>query len=130
MIRVAGLVLVGLIPACQSDETVAGFGAADTIWQLTELAGDPVTVRATLQFPEAGQIAGQAPCNRYSAKLTAPYPRFETGPILSTRMACPDLAQETAFFDALADMSQAELLDDTLILQNDAGRDMVFKATE
>ncbi|MEM9580800.1 MAG: META domain-containing protein [Pseudomonadota bacterium] len=43
-------------------------------------------------------------------------------------MACPDLAQETLYFDALERMSLVEVQGDTLILSNDTGEQMVFRA--
>lgn len=130
MIRAAVLTLMALIPACQSDETVAGYGAADKVWHLTELNGETFEANATLSFPEAGQIAGQGPCNRYSASMTVPYPWFQTGPVQSTRMACPDLDAENVFLTALQTMTLSEVLGDTLILRNDADQELVFKTSE
>jgi heat shock protein HslJ len=51
-----------------------------------------------------------------------------TGTIASTRRACPDLGQETAYFAALADMRFAEVAGTVLILSNKAGGEMVFQA--
>lgn len=116
------------LSACNKDETVAGYGAADKVWQLVELDDAEVAFNATLTFPETGQIAGTAPCNSYSGSMTVPYPWFDAGPLAATRMACPDLDAETAFFTALDEMSLSEVLGDTLLLSNDAGRTMVFKA--
>jgi heat shock protein HslJ len=115
--------------SCTADETVAAYGGADRVWTLTELDGAPFSARATLSFPDRGRIAGQAPCNRYFGTLTAPYPWFATDMLGSTKMACPDLAQEDAFFSALAAMTQAETLGNTLILRTDDGREMVFTAS-
>lgn len=130
MIRVGALVLVALIPACQGDETVAGYGAAGKIWHLTELNGAPFAAAATLQFPETDSIAGEGPCNRFSAAMTVPYPWFELGPIQSTDVACPDLDAETAFFEALTSMSQSEVLGNIMILRTESEEEMVFKASE
>lgn len=130
MIRLAALFLVGFIPACQADETVAGYGGAEKTWTLTELDGAPFTATATMSFPETGRIAGRAPCNNYNGEMSVPYPWFEVGPLMSTRMACPELEQEGLFFAALGEMTLSEVLGDTLILRNDAGREMVFKAAE
>ena len=113
--------------ACRGDETLRAYGAADRIWTLVELDGKPFTARASIEFPEAGKIAGQAPCNRYFADLTVPYPWFETGPIGATKMACPDLDAEAQFFEALDTMSLSEVLNNTLILSTPEGREMVFK---
>ena len=123
------LCLVTLL-ACKPDETIAGYGAADRVWVLTELDGAAFDVKATMQFPEPGVIAGDAPCNRYSGAMTTPYPWFEVGQLAVTRMACPDLAAESVFFDALSGMTQSEVSGDTLILTNEAGREMVFKASD
>ena len=111
------------------DESVAGHGAAGVTWALSELDGAPFAARATLGFPEAGRIAGQGPCNRYSGEQTVPYPWFATENITSTRRACPDLAAEQAFFAALAAMTLSEVAGDVLILRDDTGREMVFRAT-
>ena len=44
-------------------------------------------------------------------------------------MACPDLALETSYFTALSEMEFAELLGNTLLLTNEAGREMLFQAS-
>jgi len=126
------LIALGLIAlfACKPDETIAGYGAADRVWVLTELDGAAFSAKATMQFPEPGKIAGAAPCNRYSGAMTAPYPWFEAGQLAVTRMACPDIAAESAFFEALSGMTQSEVSGNTLILSNEAGREMVFKASD
>ena len=124
-------VLFGLaVTACQGDETVGGYGAADIVWTLRELDGALFEQTANLTFPEAGRIAGKAPCNSYSGTMTAPYPWFEAGPLASTRMACPDLEAENRFFAALGEMTVSEVSGKTLILSNEDGREMVFTASE
>lgn len=125
-IALCALVLAG----CRSDETVSAYGGADRLWTLVELDGAPFTKRATMSFPETEKIAGKAPCNSYSGTMSAPYPWFETGPLAVTRMACRDLAAEAEFFAALGEMTLSEVSGDTLILSNDAGREMVFNASE
>lgn len=122
------LALVLLISACRGDETLRAYGAADRVWTLTELDGKRFAARATIEFPEEGRISGQAPCNRYFADLTVPYPWFEAGPIGATKMACPDLDAEAQFFKALDAMSLSEVLNNTLILSTPEGREMVFKS--
>jgi len=114
--------------ACMSDESVAKYGAAGKTWALHEIDGAPFSARTTLEFDKAGWITGQAPCNRFSAKQTAPYPWFKTGPAIATKMACQDLKQEQVFFEALGAMSLSEVSGAALILSNDDGRSMIFKA--
>ena len=128
--RLLPLLATFCLLGCTGDETVAGYGAADRVWVLEELDGTPFAARATLLFPETGKIAGEAPCNRYSGVMTAPYPWFGATQVVSTKMACPDLDAETKFFNALSDMTLSEVLGNVMILSNDAGREMVFKSVE
>ena len=114
--------------ACVGDESLAKYGAAGKVWALSEIDGEAFGARATMEFDKAGWITGQAPCNRYSVQQKAPYPWFEAGRAMVTKMACPDLESETAFFRALSDMTLSEVGNEVLILSNDAGRTMVFKA--
>jgi len=117
------------VASCRADETVGAYGAAERVWTLSELDGAAFSQRATLSFPEAGKIAGLAPCNTYSGAMTAPYPWFEAGQLAVTRMACPELAAESRFFSALSDMTLSEVSGDMLILSNETGREMVFTAS-
>lgn len=125
---VASVMMLLAVSACQKDETVAGYGATDKLWRLIEMDGAAVDYTATLTFPQAGQIAGAAPCNSYSATMTVPYTWFGVDALTATRRACPELASETAFFAALSDMTLSEVLGNTLILSTDDGREMVFNA--
>lgn len=118
------------LTGCFQDETVSAYGAAGMTWTLKELDGVAFVQTATLTFPEPGKITGTAPCNSFSGRMTAPYPWFETGPLATTRMACPEMSAETQFFAALSDMTLSEVSGDTMILSNDAGREMVFKGVD
>lgn len=114
--------------ACTLDETVAAYGGADRVWVLESLNGAPFADRATLRFGEDGQVFGQAPCNRYFGRQTAPYPWFVLEGVGATRMACPDMLTEDVFFAALGAMSQSEVSGDVLRLANDDGEEMIFRA--
>lgn len=129
MIRYA-LLLPLMLAACPKDETISGYTDPDAVLALAELDGAPFSARATIAFPEEGVVRGTGPCNGYSADQTVPYPWFQLGPIRATRSACPDLDHETAFFDALQDMTLIEALGDTVILRNEAGREMVFRVPQ
>jgi heat shock protein HslJ len=117
-----------LAAACQADETVTAYTDGTRVFTLQSIDGIPFGATATIDLSEAGKITGQAPCNRYFAAQSAPYPWFMAGPIGSTRMACPDLVSETTFFTALELMTLAEVVGDTLILSNDTKSEMVFQA--
>ncbi|PHQ99872.1 MAG: META domain-containing protein [Marinosulfonomonas sp.] len=114
------------LTACKYDESISGYTDADAIWTLVELDDKPFTARATITFPSKGKVTGQAPCNTYASTQTVPLPWFKLGPIMSTKMACADLATEQQFFAALSEMTLAETLADTMILTSEDGREMVF----
>ena len=102
----------------------------DTVWTLTELNGTPFPATATLVFDAEGRFSGQAPCNRYSSGTAVPPPAFQAEPILSTRMACPDLDAETAYFLALSSMTEVRIAGDVMTLTNPHGDALTFTATE
>ena len=128
MIRLIAAFALLFGTACVGDESLAKYGDSGKVWSLSEIDGAAFGALATMEFDEAGWIKGQAPCNRYSVQQKAPYPWFEVGPTMATKMACPDLAAENAFFTALSAMTLSEVGNTTLILSNDAGRTMVFKS--
>ncbi|WP_425085645.1 META domain-containing protein [Ruegeria profundi] len=115
---------------CDRDETVAAYGASDWSWVLREIDGQPFEASVILQFPEEGKIAGNAPCNSYNGTLNAPYPWFAIKDLAATRAACAALEAEGVYFAALLAMTQSEVSGDVLILRNEDGHEMVFKAAE
>ncbi len=116
-----------LASAC-ADETISGYADPSATYRLLEIDGTRFEPRATITFRETGRAAGEAPCNSWSAAQSVPYPWFQLGPIAATRRACPYLAEEERFFNALGQMSLAEVQGPVLILSNDAGREMIFEA--
>jgi heat shock protein HslJ len=131
MPRALALAALVLHAAC-GDETISTVADRDATYVLTAIDGTPFPARATIRFPAADRIAGEGPCNSYTAAQSAPHPWFEPGPIAATRRACadPDDARaETEFFRALSLMRQADLSGLVLRL-TDTGRRtiMVFRA--
>lgn len=122
------ILLLFLFLAACSDETITGFSDPATTWRLKEINGAAFAARATLTFPEKGKIAGQAPCNRFAGPVDAIYPWFKTGALAVTRMACPNLADETDFLAALDAVTLAEISGPVLVLSNENGLEMVFEA--
>ncbi|ASM73458.1 MULTISPECIES: META domain-containing protein [Roseobacteraceae] len=116
--------------SCKADETARAYGAGGKTWTLTEIDGQAFKAAATLRFPETGKIAGQGPCNGFAGTMTTPYPWFDAGPLQATRRACPALADEARFFTALEDMTLIEVLGDVMILKNEKGREMLFRAAD
>jgi heat shock protein HslJ len=128
--RLALIVAALSLPGACRDETVRAHGGDANLWHLQSIDGAPFVAQATLEFPAPGQIAGEAPCNSYSAQQTAPYPWFSAEKLTTTRRTCPDLAAETSFLRALEAMTLVEVAGAVLILSNDAGREMVFEAAQ
>ena len=111
-----------------ADETVSGYADPAASYRLVEIEGQAFAARATITFPEEGRVAGEAPCNRWSAVQAVPYPWFELGPIAATKRACSALEDEGRFFAMLSAMTLAEVQGPVLILSDDDGREMVFEA--
>jgi len=122
------LTLPIVLTACLKDESVSGFVDSSAVYRLEEVDGQVFGAMATLTFPEFGMLQGQAPCNAYSAQQTVPYPWFRAEALVSTKRACPDMATETAFFSGLQAMTLVEVNGSVLILSNDDGAEMVFRA--
>lgn len=100
-------------------------GIAGVDWHLVGLEGQEVGWSATLRL-EGNSVSGKAPCNSYGGSNSATLPDLGLGSIRSTRMACPDLAAETAFFEALQAMQRTELDQGHLYLIGAEGRIMEF----
>lgn len=96
-------------------------------WKLMSIDGAPFAATGKIDLATPGQIAGQGPCNRFSASYDGRLPDFRPGPVVATRMACPDLDAEAAMFAALAQMTRAEVTGPvTLLLTGPKGGSMEF----
>lgn len=118
------------VTACTGDETVTGYGAAGKLWVLKEIDGQPFSARATLSFAEDGSVTGKAPCNTFGASQSEPYPWIKITGMRVTRSICPEIQAEQAFFSALGEMELVEVLDNTMLLKTEAGREMLFHAEQ
>ena len=126
--RILIALLMFTLTGCKYDETISGYVDQRAEWVLVKLDGKPFAARATIVFSSKGKITGQAPCNSYSTTQSAPRPWFETGPITATKMMCPDMAEEQKFFQALGEMTLVDTLGNVLVLSNEKGREMEFRA--
>ena len=96
-------------------------------WKLVSIDGAPFMATGKIDLSAPGQITGQGPCNRFSASYDGALPDFRPGPVVATRMACPDLDAESAMFAALAQMTRAEVTGPvTLLLTGPKGGSMEF----
>ncbi len=116
----AALALTACVTPALSDDGMSGVD-----WHLVGLEGQEIGWIASLRF-EGDKVAGKAPCNRWFGTNTAALPALAFQGLGATRMACPDLAAETVFFEALQAMQRAELDQGHLYLTGPEGRMMEF----
>lgn len=124
--KILTLAAVAGLAACGADETVTQYGGADYLWRLTEIDGVPVGYSASMMFEDDGGIAGDGPCNGFTALQAKPYPWIEVTLDVVEQVYCPDIDKEEAFFAALQAMSLVEVSGPNMLLSNDAGRKMAF----
>ncbi|RSK29559.1 META domain-containing protein [Hymenobacter metallilatus] len=98
-----------------------------TKWVLHSLNSQPVAPSATQQpylqlSATEAQAEGLGGCNRFRgpAEVAAPN-QLRFGPLLSTKMACPDLATESGFMGALQATRTYRISGDTLRLYSETG---------
>jgi heat shock protein HslJ len=116
----ATLSLAACVTPAMSEGEISGVD-----WHLVGLEGQEVGWNASLRI-DGDNITGKAPCNSWGAKSSASLPALSLGPIRATRMACPDLAAEAAFFETLQAMQRTELDQGHLFLIGMEGRIMEF----
>jgi heat shock protein HslJ len=89
-------------------------------WLLEDLGGSGVIdrIQATLGFPEAGKVAGNGSCNRFFGPAKISGDTIKLGPLVSTRMACPDMVmnQESKYLDARQAAERFEWKDSHLLI--------------
>lgn len=114
------LSLAACVTPALSDDGIAGVD-----WHLVGLEGQEVGWAASLRF-EGDKVTGKAPCNRWFATNAAALPAVSIQSIGATKMACPDLAAESAYFETLQAMQRAELDQGHLFLIGPEGRVVEF----
>lgn len=85
----------------------------DTKWRVTSIGGKPVTGPRPITLAIAADLraTGNGGCNSYVSEATLLATKLVFGPAAATRMACDEaiMAQETAYFAALAAVGGFEL---------------------
>lgn len=104
-------------------------------WELKELNGtkineDKRALTYLLFSPgQVSQVSGRGGCNRLTGTFELSGTReFKFGAIASTKMACPEMEQETVFLKALAEVNQWKAIDNELFLQKDGTNLAVFQS--
>ena len=116
----AALALTACVTPALSNDEIAGVD-----WHLVGLEGQDLGWEASLRL-DGEKLSGKAPCNRWFATNTAALPAVSIQAIGATKMACPVLAAESAYFEALQAMQRAELDQGHLYLIGPEGRVMEF----
>ena len=127
--------LISLLAACSSNNppersdtpkeersapTPQTGGLIGTAWQLEDLGGAGVIDNSmtTLEFIEAGRVAGRGGCNRFFGSVEIAGESIEFGQMGSTRMACAEalMNQESSYLKALAGAERYTLNGDELLV--------------
>jgi len=112
-------------PAATPPKTAAAtISLSGTEWVLADLAGTLAlpSGKATLSFLEAGRVAGNGSCNRFTGAVIITGDALKLGPLASTRMACVDNAvsqQEDTYFKALNAATRYAYQDPYLLIYAD-----------
>ncbi len=92
-------------------------------WIVTSIDGldSPFTGRVTLRFStDPNTVSGRAACNMFTAGYNLGENSITFDQVASTKMMCPDINTETAFFSALRKVTSYRLQDGNLIfLENE-----------
>ena len=103
-----------------------------TTWLLEDLGGTGVLdrVQATLAFPEAGKVAGNASCNRFFGSVELSGTAITFGALGTTRRSCAEavMTQERRYLRALAG-AERFTLDRSVLLIDYEGSDQPLRFT-
>ncbi|MFN3835160.1 MAG: META domain-containing protein [Glycocaulis sp.] len=121
----AGLTYPDTVRVMHGDEAYSGCGGdAESLltggaWTVTHIAGAQVPGEraVTMEFDGEGHVAGQAPCNRYSASYQMTGEGLIISQAVSTRMACENaiMALESTFFEIFQGSLPASIDEDGVL---------------
>jgi len=115
------------LSACQADEITEHKQDMPTRAQLT--AWNTGTVRDVSAILGADDISGQAHCNRFRGQVSFNETdgTITIGPLISTRMACPQLSSEAEFLTQLQSVSTFTKLPNGIELRTPTGETFRFE---
>lgn len=128
---IAGVLALASATICMAQSTTLQDDLIGSAWLAEDIGSRGVVdnARSTLEFVEAGRVAGVGACNRYMGPVSFDGDGVTFGNLASTMMACPDalMDQERRLFDALAKVDRLELTDDGQTLLAFADGDPVLR---
>ena len=102
-----------------------------TRWRITSINGANITPeREAMLFFDGGRMSGTVGCNRLNATYGYKAKSISFGPVMSTRMGCPDpiAAQETALVKLLGSIKTTAFLDNgSMILAGQGGATAILE---
>ena len=105
-----------------------------TEWQLKRLMGRDYTFDKgifTFTFNDKGEVAGKGACNRiFGSYTTSKTGALTISGIGSTRMACPDMATETAFIELLERATHYEIDGNMLLILCNGEMQAIMQAAQ
>ena len=120
------------LSACSANS--ADPSLAGTTWKLVSYG--PVEAQTSaadgidtqIDFSTDGKVSGTVGCNRFSGSYAEKEDQITFGPLMATKMACPDLpmTQESVAFGVLAGTVKMELEQKQLTLYSEDGKLMLL----
>ncbi len=129
---VGALLTAGLAGTAHAQSGAASLGGG-MVWELQGLTDggqavnfSPSLKNPTLQF-DGTNASGKAPCNVYRAAYTATDTTLKFGPLISTRIACPELPLEQRYLNLLGSATGYRVANSVLTLTGAQGGQLVFR---
>ncbi len=122
-------------PQTATDKAASDLGTTltNTYWKLITADGDQITtpdgareIHVILR-PDY-RVTGFGGCNAFNGSWTWEEDQLVVGPLMSTKMACPELDTERTLMAALNGPVFTEISGDMLILLGSDGSELTFKA--
>ena len=132
-VAAAVLVLVGCAYRGPKTEPGPGSTLINTYWKLLSIDGvalDPPTGRkeAHLILRPDYRVTGFGGCNTFNGNWEQEDERLMIGPLMATRMACPEIDSERAFLAALDGDVLTTIAGEVLTVSGSNGTELVFQA--
>jgi heat shock protein HslJ len=129
--RVILLLLVSGIAACATQPSPSR--EVTGVWRIEQARSEPLIDKrhARLVFEPDGRLGGHTSCNVLSASYSLAGDQLKIGPVVTTRMACPELQreQEDRVLTALEWAATARVRADGILELRDADGRGVLRAT-
>jgi len=133
LILVAGVWLVGCSYQGPKTSPDQGTTLINTYWKLIETDGVAVTTAADAREAHVilrpdHRVTGFGSCNTFSGTWQMEDELLVIGPLMSTRMACPESATEMALLSALDGKVVTEIEGEVLTVTGRDGIELKFQA--